>query len=77
MATADHANTNTGVVIRGIAADRGVGGIPQINALLIRVVLGSNTSVANMVIDDGDVVRSIHVDALIAGIVMVKPSITM
>ena len=37
MVAANHANTNTGVVIRGIAGDRGVGGIPRINALRIRM----------------------------------------
>ena len=50
ITASDHANTNTGVVIRGIAGDRGVGGILRINALRVWVGRESNASVTDVVV---------------------------
>ena len=55
-------------MVRGIACDRGVGGVPEINALLVWMSRRSSASVADTIIRKGDVVRCIHIDALIPGI---------
>src|SRR5689334_5074128 len=65
IATIEQTNATAGVVICGITCDDRVGSRLQINALHILVFRSSITNIAHMVVRDGDVVRTVHVEALI------------